>query len=85
MVALLRNDYGAKPTRSEPFRLMELVNKRDYDETGQMFKPGERVGFYPGSWRFTYLVLIRNPARLALTKVRSAMAWYKPSSQRLCG
>ena len=38
-------------------------------DRANLHKERVTVGFWPGDWRFRYLVVVRNPARLALEKV----------------
>ena len=49
------------------FRQQSLYKKRLWEEEGS--RGVEAMGAYSGEWRFKYLVVIRNPARVALSKV----------------
>ena len=55
----------------KPFSEDLLIKKRLWEEEGELSRTAMNTGFYPGDFVFKYLVVVRNPAEVALTKASS--------------
>jgi hypothetical protein len=47
----------------------EEEEEREEQSSSEEVSSRMKEGYYKGNWRFKYLVVLRNPARVALSKV----------------